>query len=365
MNASSWISDMWAARGSLLKRAPWAWAVLGSILAWILIGVVTQRFSLGSLTINATAASFLAFVALGQMLVITGGGGGIDLSVPYVITLSAYWSCGVMNGSDSRLLTGIAVAVGLGLVVGLANAFVIIGLGMPPIVGTLAVGFLADSAVNVYASHAKLGAPSPALADFVRGTFLGVPRLVVLAVVLAAAVGLGLRWMVAGRQLVAVGQSEQAARLSGVSVGRIRAGTYLVSSVLAGLTGLALAGYNNSAFLNMGSPYQLASIGAVVLGGTFIAGGRSTAVGTVGGALFLTLVLTLMQSSKLEIGVQNVGEGILIIAVLLVAGGGSGRGGDARRGGWLRRVRPNSEVPASLGDHGGSRVSATPHEVQP
>lgn len=365
MSTSSRMEMAWATRGSFLKRAPWVWALLGSLIAWMLIGVVTQRFSVGSLTINATAASFLAFVALGQMLVITGGGGGIDLSVPFVITLSAYWSCGVMNGSNSRLLTGFAVAVGLGLAVGLTNAAVIIGLGMPPIVGTLAVGFLADSAVNVYASHAKLGAPSPALAEFVRGTFLGVPRLVEIAVVLTVVVGLGLRWLVRGRQLVAVGQGEQAARLSGVPVGVIRAGTYLASSVLAGLAGLALAGYNNSAFLNMGRPYQLASIGAVVLGGSLIAGGRSTAVGTVGGALFLTLVLTLMQSSKLEIGVQNVGEGILIIAVLLVAGGGSGSGGDARRGGWLRRVRRSSEVPTSLGDHGGNRVSATPHEVQP
>lgn len=359
MSTSSRIETAWAKRGAFLTRAPWVWAILGSLIAWVAIGVVTQRFSLGSLTINATAASFLAFVALGQMLVITGGGGGIDLSVPFVITLSAYWSSGVMNGSNARLVTGIAVALGLGLVVGLTNAAVIIGLGMPPIVGTLAVGFLADSAVNVYASHATQGAPSPALAAFVRGTFLGVPRLVEIAVVLTIAVGLGMRWLVRGRQLVAVGQGEQAARLSGVPVGVIRAGTYLASSVLAGFAGLTLAGYNNSAFLNMGRPYQLASIGAVVLGGSLIAGGRSTAVGTAGGALFLTLVLTLMQSSKLDIGVQNVGEGILIIAVLLVAGGGAGA--DVRRRGRSRRGRRGADVSAVVVDPG----APASHGAQP
>lgn len=350
MSTSTKAASAWAARGSFLRRSPWVWAVAGSLIAWLLIGVVTQRFALGSLTINATAASFLAFVALGQMLVITGGGGGIDLSVPFVITLSAYWSSGVMNGSDSRLLTGIAVALGIGLVVGIANAAVIIGLGMPPIVGTLAVGFLTDSAVNVYASNSSLGAPSPALAAFVRGSILGVPRLVLIAVVLTAAVGFGLRRMVRGRQLVAVGQGEQAARLSGVPVGAIRAGTYVMSSVLAGFTGLVLAGYNNSAFLNMGRPYQLASIGAVVLGGSLIAGGRSTAVGTAGGALFLTLVLTLMQSSKLDIGVQNVGEGILIIGVLLVAGGGAANGAAARRKGRRALFGGQREAAAAAGD---------------
>lgn len=345
MSTLNKVATAWAARGSFIKRSPWVWAVVGSLIAWLLIGVVTQRFVLGSLTINATAASFLVFVALGQMLVITGGGGGgrgggIDLSIPFVITLSAYWSCGVMNGSDSRLLTGIAVALGIGLIVGLANAAVIIGLRMPPIVGTLAVGFLTDSAVNVYASHSSQGAPSPALAAFVRGSILGVPRLVLLAVILTAAVGFAMRRTVRGRQLVAVGQGEQAARLSSVPVGAIRAGTFVLSSILAGFTGLMLGGYNNSAFLNMGSPYQLASIGAVVLGGSLIGGGRSTAVGTAGGALFLTLVLTLMQSSKLDIGIQNVGEGLLIISVLLVAGGGAARSASARRAGKRPWQRP-------------------------
>jgi len=351
MSTSSGAATVWAARGSFLRRSPWVWAVAGSLLAWLLIGVVTQRFALGSLTINATAASFLAFVALGQMLVITGGGGGIDLSVPYIITLSAYWSSGVMNGSDSRLLTGVAVALGLGLAVGLANAAVIMGLGMPPIVGTLAVGFLADSAVNVYASHSSLGAPSPALAAFVRGSILGFPHLVLIAILLTAVVSFGVRRMVRGLQISAVGQSEQAARLSGVPVGYIRAGTFIMSGALAGFTGLVLAAYNNSAFLNMGSPYQLASIGAVVLGGSLIAGGRSTAVGTAAGALFLTLVLTLMQSSKLDIGIQNVGEGLLVISVLLLAGGGSARGVAARRTGRRARAGGSPELaPAAASD---------------
>jgi ribose transport system permease protein len=318
------------------RRAPWVWSVLGAIVAWLLIGVVTGRPSWETLTINATLAAFLAFVALGQLLVITGGGGGIDLSIPYVITLSAYWSCGTMAGSDRNLLPGIATALAIGLAVGAANAVVVLVLDMPPIVGTLAVGFLTDSAVNVYASNSRLGAPSPTLADFVRGDLLGVPRLVLVAAAFTAAAGFALHHVVTGRQLVATGQSEAAAALGGVRVRRVRAMTYLTSGLLGGLAGLTLAGFNNSAFLNMGEPYLLSSIGAVVLGGSLIAGGRSTAVGTAGGALFLTLVLTLMQSSKLDVGLQNVGEGLLIIGVLLVAGQ---RAADESPGGRRSRLR--------------------------
>jgi ribose transport system permease protein len=198
---------------------------------------------------------------------------------------------------------------------------VVLGFGIPPIVGTLAIGFVADSGVNVYASRTTLGAPSPALADFVRGRLLGIPWIVVISAVLAALAGLFLHRTTSGRRLVAVGQSAAAAELSGVVVARVRAIAYVASGVLAGLTGVTLAGYNNGAFLNMGDPYLLASIGAVVLGGTLIAGGRSTAAGTLGGALFLTLIVTLMEVSRLAIGLQNLFEGLLIILVLIGARG--------------------------------------------
>jgi ribose transport system permease protein len=334
-----------------LHLPTWIWSLGGALLAWLAIGAVTQRFTLDTLAINATTASFLVIVALGQLLVVTGGEGGIDLSIPYVITLSAYWSSGIMNGSDAQLVGGIGVALIVGVLVGSVNAVLIVLLRIPPIVATLAVGFLADSAVNVYASNSRLGAPSPALSGFVRGHTLGLPNIVLVAIVLAACIAFVLRRVVIGRQLLATGQSTEAAVLSGVPVGTVRAATYVASGMLAGVAGLALTGYNNSAFLNMGASYLLASIGAVVLGGSLISGGRSTAIGTAAGALFLTLVLTLMQSSKLDVGLQNVGEGLLIIGVLLIAGPGSvqrrSRRSSGRRltGSDNPRHRPSAAVP--------------------
>ena len=309
------------ARARLAPRGAWVWSFAGAGVAWILIDVVSSHPSIDSLRINAALAAFLGLVGIGQMLVVTGGGGGIDLSIPFVITFSAYWSSGVMNGHDSALVAGLAVGIGIGLAAGALNAFVVLGFGIPPIVGTLAIGFLADSGVNVYASRTTLGAPSPALASLVRGSLLGVPWIVLIAAAAAALAGVFLFRTVPGRQLVAAGQSAAAAELSGVRVARVRAIAYVASGGLAGLTGVALAGYNNGAFLNMGDPYLLASIGAVVLGGSLIAGGRSTAAGTLGGALFLTLIVTLMEVSKLAIGLQDVFEGLLIIAVLIAARG--------------------------------------------
>lgn len=304
---------------SFVRKHTWIWSIVGALVSWLLIAAVTHVFSITSLAVNATLASFLVFVAMGQMLVISGGDGGIDLSVPYTVTLAAYVSSGVMAASNGRLVVGILTALALGLVVGLVNAIVIVGLNIPPMVGSLAVGFLADSAVNVYASNARNGAPSPALGSFVRGSFLGVPVLVWLAVVLTAITAFVLGRTTAGRFLMSTGQNAAAARLSRVPVRLTRTLTYVASGLLAATAGILLAAYNNSAFLSMGTPYQMASVGAVVLGGSLIAGGRSTAVGTAGGAMFLILVLTLMQSSQMSIGMQYVGEGLLIMAVLLLA----------------------------------------------
>jgi ribose transport system permease protein len=124
-----------------------------------------------------------------------------------------------------------------------------------------------------------------------------------------------------GRTLSAIGQNAMAARLAGVSTTRVAAGAFLASSILAAFTGLLLGAYVGGAFLEMGQPYLLQSLGAVVLGGTLIFGGAPTAAGTMFGAILLVLIVTTMQIAQLPAGTQDVVEGIVIIAVLGLAGG--------------------------------------------
>lgn len=310
--------------GRALARSPWVWPYGGVLLLWLLIGLVASRLTVATLTSNAVLAALLAVVAVGQMLVITGGGGGIDLSIPFVMTLSGFLATGIMNGRDAALLPGVTAGIGIGVAAGIVNATIILGFGIPPIVATLATGFIADSATNVYSSAVATVTPSPSLAGVVHGSVLGVPWLAVAALLLVLAAGGLLHETVPGRHLEATGQSQRAAVLSGIGTGRVRAGSYVASGALAGFGGVLLAGYSGGAFLRMGDPYLLASIGAVVVGGSSIAGGRSTAAGVFGGALFLTLGVTLMEVSRLAIGLQYALEGVLIIVVLMVASRGRG-----------------------------------------
>jgi len=125
--------------------------------------------------------------------------------------------------------------------------------------------------------------------------------------------------------LMAVGQNATAAHLAGARVGRTITVAFQVSSVLGALGGALLSAHAGGAFLQMGEPYLLQSVGAVVVGGTLIAGGSATALGTFFGSLFLVLIVTTMQISGWSPGMQDVVQGTMIIAILAVAGNGLGR----------------------------------------
>jgi ribose transport system permease protein len=149
----------------------------------------------------------------------------------------------------------------------------------------------------------------------------------------AALVGLGvvgvagvvLARLAYGRQLTAIGQSWDAARLAGVRVGLGLTIAFVLSALLATFTGALLSAYAGGAFLEMGTPYLLQSVGAVVLGGTLIAGGSATAVGTVLGAVLLVLIIVTMQIAGLPPGAQDIAQGAVIILVLAASGSRAAR----------------------------------------
>ena len=301
-----------------IRRSPWLWSFVGSIAVLIAIEVISHHFSTGDLTVNLGLGGFLVVVGVGQMFVITGGNGGIDLSVPWVITLSAITTSAVMHSHNGLTLEGAAAALGTGVAAGVVNGALVLGLQLAPIVATLASGFVMQSLVQITYGAAEVGGPSTALENFVRGDILGLPSMLWVALVVTIIGGYVLQSTLYGRHLEAAGQSEPAARLTGVHVARVRFISYVISGCTAGLAGLLLCGFAGGAFLDIGTPYQMGSIAAVVLGGSLIAGGRSTSIGVFGGAMLLTFLLTLMGVSNLSVGLRDVLEGLVIVIVLVV-----------------------------------------------
>jgi ribose transport system permease protein len=301
--------------GRLLAQ-PWFYATAGTILVWLVILAYSGGAGGGAVISAALNYSvFFAVVGLGQMIVMASGAGNIDLSVPANITLAAYLSTGQMEGANAGLVTGIAAGLGSGLAIGAANAFLIIVFRIPPMVATLASGLVLESLTFVY-SRISVAKPAPLLAEFTTGQFLGLPYVTLAALLASAALVYILRRSIFGRSLFACGQNTTAAWLSGVEVVRTRVAAYVLCGMVTALAGVLFAGFVGGPSLNMGSEFLLSSIAVVVIGGTNVAGGQASVVGTWSASLFLFLLLSMLNVFQVGPGLRNVITGILIIAVL-------------------------------------------------
>jgi ribose transport system permease protein len=302
-----------------LFEQPWIWSLLGVVGLWILLSIGTGQVNLGNLTGIVASAALLCVVAIGQMLVVTTGDGAIDLSIPSVITLSAFVLTSVTNGQDARLALGLLVVVAIGAVVGWLNALIVNSLRIPPIIATLAVGYILTTATLIYNRGFTTYAVSPLLAYVASGRLFGFPLILIFAILLTWGISWLLNNSVYGRNLSAVGQNRRAAHFAGIRVGPATRIAYMLSGVLAAIGGALLSGRVSGAFLEMGNPFLLQSVGAVVVGGSSIMGGRGTALGTLLGSLFLVMIVTTMQVLRVAGGSQDIVEGMLIILVLAVA----------------------------------------------
>jgi ribose transport system permease protein len=305
---------------SLLAKA-WIWSFLGALLVWLAAVLFTHGYGGGGMLTEALAlAVFMVVAGVGQMFVITLGPGNIDLSLPANIGLASAVSMTVMNGSDSRIAAGLLAALGCGLAIGIANYLLIRALRIPPIIATLSASFIIQSVDISYGRGLQIK-PPPGFADFTNLQILGVPVLALLTMLFAAGAAILLQRTIYGRSVLAIGQNLRAARFAGLAVDRTRALTYGLCGMLGGLDGALLAGYFRGANVDIGNEYLLSSIAVVVIGGTSVAGGKANVPGVWGAALFLVLLLTMLNTFGVSAGVRLLLTGVIIVAVITVASG--------------------------------------------
>jgi ribose transport system permease protein len=306
-----------AAVQAWLRDHPWIWVYLGSILMWVAISVVNGRVNLGVISAVFALAPFLVLVGIGQMFVISLGNGHTDLTVPNILSLSAFTSTLVI-GTSGSILAGLATAAVLAAAAALLNTGIIVGLRVPPMVATLAAGLILQSATTAVAGRGGVLA-DPELSDFTHFTPWGISLLGVLCVLVTLFFWFVLRHTTYGRRALAVGQSQLAAVFSGIPVGRVVLISYFICALLAATAGTLLGSFSAPS-LTIGDPYLLNSIAVVVLGGSLIAGGRSNLPGIWGAALFLLLLNTLLNTLNISVASQNIVKGALIILVLALVG---------------------------------------------
>ena len=311
---------MFATLRGRIGEAPWIWSFVGTAAAWVVtLWISGGRGGEQIVSAALTFSAFTVLVSLGQMMVVTTGPGNVDLSIPSVIALSSAVAMLVMNERGDLILAGLAAAVAAGLAVGAVNYALIRILRIPPIIATLSSSLVVMSLAIVLGRGLKIKPPQ-AYADAVTIKVAGVPLLAVLALAAAVAVWFVLRRTVYGRTVSAIGQSRRIARLAGLNVERTSFVTYMLSGGLAGLTGALIAGFSGGNSLDQGAEYLLLTIAVVVIGGTSVSGGRASVPGVWGAALFMFLIVTMLNASGVSPGLRMLMTGLIIIGVIAVGG---------------------------------------------
>lgn len=297
-----------------------------AFLALIIFNIaVTPNFvSWQTLNVNLTQVSTIVIVATGMTLVIATG--GIDLSVGSLMAISGALAPMIFMG-QFWAIENMAFAVVLAFLIpvvvaslfGLFNGLLVTRFSIQPIIATLVL-FIAGRGIAQVMTNGNLQVFKNEGFQFIAmGRIAGVPAQVVLMIAIVIITSAMIRYTVFGRQIIAVGGNEKAARLTGIPVRRVKLLVYMASGAFAGLAGLVVVARNSASDANLvGLGMELDAIAAVAVGGTLLTGGRANIIGTVIGAFVIQLVrYTLLANGVPDAAALIVKAGLIVLAVFI------------------------------------------------
>jgi ribose transport system permease protein len=259
-------------------------------------------------------ASVVGVIAIGMTFVIATR--GIDLSVGSMTA-----ACAVAGGQfvDSGSLAFILGALGMGILLGGINAGTIAYGRVVPFIATLAMFTMARGLALWISDKTPISVfQLETVRWFGTGEVIGIPSAAVVFLAVTAIAWVLLNRTSYGRHVVAVGGNEEAARIAGVKVRWIIFSVYVLSGICVGIAAILLTGRLASASPIAGNLYELDAIAAVVIGGTSLAGGRATIVGTFLGVLTFALIFNLLTLMDLATEIQQITKGVIILAAVLI-----------------------------------------------
>ena len=289
---------------------------VGSLILILIGAIIYPQF------LNATyllqqlqISSFLGVIAIGATLVILLG--HIDLSVPWVFTGAAIISTTIV-GTQELVNLAVPLALLFGVVIGFINAIGVALLRIPSMVWTLAINsMLLGIAVLYTGGYNPQGDASDFMKFIAKGTLIGIPVALLVWMLLCLVIFFIMKKTPFGKYLSAIGYSEKATFLSGVATNQVVFLAFMIAGFCSALGGILLAGYADQAYQSMGDPYLMPTIAAVVIGGTSILGGKGSFIGTVGGAIFITLLTSILSVMQIEESWRQIIFGTIIISMLL------------------------------------------------
>jgi ribose transport system permease protein len=298
------------------------WLVLLLVfgVSWVAVAVHGGEFvTITNLQNMAQRSVALGLVAIGQTLVVLAG--SLDLSVAYLVSVSAVTTSVVMDGSQANIVTGVLAALGIGALVGLANGLVITFLHVNAFIATLGMALILRGIINALFNNFAGSVPE-SFQSLGYDAIAGIP----ISVLLLAAVATGAWFLMHrtayGYHLYAVGGNPESARVSGIRSGRVIVIAHILCAICAATSGVFLASRLGSGapWVGPDGGYDLESIAAVVLGGTSLNGGKGRLLGTVAAVLMLAVLDSVFNQFQVDPFLRTLVRGVIIVgAVALYA----------------------------------------------
>jgi ribose transport system permease protein len=306
-------SPSWRDRLRAISREAGLAAVVIALV--IAFGILRPNFVSGDNMVSILLqASVVGVLAIGQTFVLITG--GIDLSIGSIVAVSAI--CGGLLSQVAPAPVAILGAVAIGAIAGLANALLITLTGITPFIITLGtMSIYAGLALIISGGRAVYNIPQ-SFKDILSGRVAGIPNPIIIVIILTIAGALLLKFTKFGEYLIAVGGNAETARLAGIKVKTVTAGSYIVSGAAAGLAGAILVSRLGAADPTIGADLLLIAIAATVMGGTKLTGGEGSMVGALIGAVLIAALTAGLTSLNVQAFYQQVAVGAAIIIALLV-----------------------------------------------
>ena len=294
----------------------WDYAVLLTfVVLFVALSIASPAFLTTRNLFNILDQSApVGIIACAATLVIIAG--GFDLSAGAIFALAGVMAANLANATNPT--TGMLVALLMATGLGLFNGLLVSGFQINPFVATLATGMMIRGLAVVITSGFLVTVADERYTIIGREAFLGVKYSVWLFAAFAAICGFLLSRTKLGRHIYAVGGNAEAARLSGIRVGWVKALTFGISGFAAGLAGLIASSRVSTGQADAGSLIELTAIAAVVIGGTSIAGGEGAIWRTIVGILLLALIGNGFNMLRVEPFYQDIVKGAIIVVAVAV-----------------------------------------------
>ncbi|MHB8280044.1 MAG: ABC transporter permease [Candidatus Humimicrobiaceae bacterium] len=307
--------------GSILKKYVYRYNAV--IFVYIFLIIIFLGFSIGfpifrsskNLTNILIQIVPLAMVSIGQTIVLIGG--GVDLTVGSVISLTTVIMANFLGDVPSVTIIRILFVFAIAIVIGIINGFICNETKIAPLIVTLCTSSVIDGAVLAYRMSPG-GIVPKELGNFINFKFGIVSVSTLIVVVLYIIFITIMSRSTFGIHVYAMGGNSEFAKMAGINVKRVRIMTYIISACLACVTGIVIAARMGSGLPTVGAPFLIDSLTAVIIGGTGFSGGHGFVLGTLAGAVMISVISNALNMANVSPFYQYIAKGAILLIAMII-----------------------------------------------